>query len=108
MKHHNSALQGVIYLLLYGIPKQKGEEILEDFTQDRYKLLTQHFKKYTITKSELAKDILGVSLSTVNRYMAMGTGVPPWKKLGSQEHSKVLFDPLDVALFLDTEKNRVA
>lgn len=81
---------------------------MEAYTKNRYKLLTQHFNKYTITKSELAKDILGVSLSTVNRYMAMGTGVPPWKKLGSQEHSKVLFDLLDVAIFLDNDKVRVA
>ncbi|QOY53043.1 hypothetical protein [Candidatus Sulfurimonas baltica] len=81
---------------------------MENFAQDRYKLLTQHFKKYTITKSELAKEVLGVSLSTVNRYMAMGTGVPQWKKLGSEEHSRVVFDLLDVALFLDTDKVKVA
>ncbi|QOY52999.1 helix-turn-helix transcriptional regulator [Candidatus Sulfurimonas baltica] len=78
------------------------------YSENRYNLLVQHFNKFAITKEELAKYVLGVSLSTVNRYMAIGVGVPQWKKLGSKEHSKVVFDLLDVANFLESNKIKIA
>jgi len=52
-----------------------------------------------ISKREYAQ-IIGCSLSTIDKYMAKGYGVPNYKKLGHQRNAKVLFSLRDVAEYL--------
>ena len=60
--------------------------------------------KASLSKKNLA-DELDVSISTIDKYMAHGLGVPPYKKLGKSKNAKVIFNIIDVAEFLaDTIK----
>jgi predicted DNA-binding transcriptional regulator AlpA len=43
---------------------------------------------------------LGVSNSTLDLYIAKGTGLPNYKKLGKAKNAKVVFNLVDVADYL--------
>jgi len=75
---------------------------------DRAKLiyddLIARYKRASISKAEIANE-LGVSVYTIDKYMANGLGVPSYKKLGKAKNAKVVFNIIDVAEFLaDTVK----
>ena len=61
--------------------------------------LQKKYNKTTLTKREYAKEI-GVSISTVDAYLAKDEGIPKYIKLGNSKNSKVLFNIVDVADFL--------
>jgi len=65
-------------------------------------LRTRH--KASLSKKNLA-DELDVSVSTIDRSIAHGLGLPPYKKLGKAKNAKVIFNIVDVAEYLaDTIK----
>lgn len=64
-----------------------------------YQYLAKKYKRAVISKSEMA-DELGISSSTLDLYIAKGTGLPNYKKLGKAKNSKVVFSLFDVADFL--------
>ena len=69
-----------------------------------YDDLKARYKKSVLSKAEMANE-LGVSISSIDKYMAHSLGVPPYKKLGSAKNAKVVFNIIDVAEFLaDTVK----
>jgi len=75
---------------------------------DRAKLiyddLIARYKRASISKAEMANE-LGVTVYSIDKYMANGLGVPPYKKLGKAKNAKVVFNIIDVAEFLaDTIK----
>lgn len=72
---------------------------LENQREKLYKYLTQKYKRAVINKVELAFE-LGISNSTLDLYIAKGTGLPNYKKLGKAKNAKVIFNLLDVADFL--------
>ncbi|WP_066402602.1 hypothetical protein [Aliarcobacter cryaerophilus] len=72
---------------------------LENQREKLYKYLNQKYKRSVINKFEMAFE-LGISNSTLDLYIAKGTGIPNYKKLGSAKNSKVIFNLLDVADFL--------
>lgn len=61
--------------------------------------LEKKYKRAVISKSEIAYE-LGVSNSTIDLYIAKGTGLPNYKKLGKAKNAKVVFALYDVADFL--------
>ena len=61
--------------------------------------LYSKYKKSTLSKKQLAKE-LGIGLSTLNKYLANGIGLPNYKKMGNAINSRVLFNIRDVAEFL--------
>ncbi len=63
------------------------------------KNLYSKYKKSTLSKKELAKE-LGIGLSTLNKYLASGIGLPNYIKMGDSINSRVLFNIRDVAEFL--------
>ena len=64
-----------------------------------YLYLTKKYKRAVISKTEMAEE-LGISNSTLDLYIAKGTGLPNYKKLGKAKNAKVVFNLLDVADFL--------
>lgn len=64
-----------------------------------YNDLSNRYKKATLSKAELAKE-LGVSYSTIDTYIARGYGLPNYKKLGQAKNAKMIFNIIDVAEFL--------
>ena len=70
-----------------------------NLTDSIEKNLYQKYKKSTLSKKELAKE-LGIGLSTLNKYLANGVGLPNFKKMGDSVNSRVLFNIHDIATFL--------
>ncbi len=69
----------------------EAEQLFQDLKKDGYSML--------IGKKEYAK-IIGCSLTSIDNYMKRGYGCPNYKKLGSMQNAKVLFNLRDVANFL--------
>ena len=61
--------------------------------------LHQKYDRSTLSKKELAKE-LGIGLSTLNKYLANGVGLPNYIKMGTATNSRVLFNIHDVAEFM--------
>ena len=68
-------------------------------TQLIYQDLKTRYKKATLSKKEMANE-LGVSTSTLDKYIKDGIGTPNYKKLGKAKNAKVIFNIVDVAMFL--------
>ncbi len=64
-----------------------------------YSYLQKKYKRAVISKAEMAEE-LGISNSTLDLYIAKGTGLPNYKKLGKAKNAKVVFNLIDVAEFL--------
>ncbi len=72
-------------------------------TEIQNNLITR-YKKSTLSKQELSRE-MGIGLSTLNKYLANGIGLPEYKKVGTSKNSRVLFPIQAVAEFLaDTTK----
>lgn len=72
----------------------------EDLQKERlYEYLLKKYKRAVISKVEMANE-LGISSSTLDLYIAKGTGLPNYKKLGKAKNAKVVFNLLDVADYL--------
>jgi len=52
-----------------------------------------------LLKKELAGE-LGIAVSTLNNYMAKGSGIPRYRRMGDARNSKVVFPIIEVAKFL--------
>lgn len=71
-----------------------------DLQKERlYEYLLKKYKRAVISKVEIASE-LGISSSTLDLYIAKGTGLPNYKKLGKAKNAKVVFNLFDVADFL--------
>ena len=75
---------------------------MENHTDKTYKYLKEKYNRTVISKREMAKE-LDISPSTLDLYMSKGTGVPRYKKLGNAKNSRVIFNILDIAEFLNTQ-----
>lgn len=64
-----------------------------------YSYLQKRYKRVVISKAEMAEE-LGISSSTLDLYIAKGTGLPNYKKLGKAKNAKVVFNLIDVSEFL--------
>ena len=70
-----------------------------DIEKNLFEYLQKKYKRLVISKTEMAEE-LGISNSTLDLYIAKGTGLPNYKKLGKAKNAKVVFNLLDVADFL--------
>jgi len=61
--------------------------------------LLQRYKTLSISKKELARE-LGVSNGSIDNYILRNYGIPKYKKLGISKNAKVVFNLIDVAVFL--------
>ena len=65
-----------------------------------YNYLAKKYDSVVLSKEQLREE-LGIGKSTMDRYVCQNVGIPPYKKLGTSKNSKVVFNILDVAKFLD-------
>ena len=72
---------------------QTNQEQLVEYLSNKY-------DSAVLTKDQMAKE-LGVHKSTVDKFIAKGYGLPPYRKLGNAKCSKMIFNIIDVAKFLD-------
>ena len=77
--------------------RKKQEQTSEE---KLYNYLAKKYDAVVLSKEQL-RDELGVGKSTMDRYICQNVGIPPFKKLGNAKNSKVVFNILDVAKFLD-------
>ncbi len=69
---------------------------------ETFKYLASKYNKASISRAELS-DELGVSLSTIDRQLSQGIGLPGFKRIGNGKRARIIF-PLDaVARFIETE-----
>ena len=64
-----------------------------------YQDLKERYPNPLLSKRQMA-DILNISYSTIDRYIAKGYGIPNYKKLGTAKNSKIVFNLIDVSEFL--------
>ena len=77
--------------------REKQEQTSEE---KLYEYLAKKYDTVVLSKEQLREE-LGVGKSTMDRYICQNVGIPPYKKLGNSKNSKVVFNILDVAKFLD-------
>ena len=61
--------------------------------------LRREYRKGVLSKKETASE-MGISISTLNNYMAKGCCFPAYKKIGDAKNAKVVFPILEIAKFL--------
>lgn len=69
------------------------------FEEEIKKDLLNRYQKSTLTKKELSNE-LGVSVSSINKYICEGVGIPEYIKLGTGRNGKVLFPVVNVVDYL--------
>jgi hypothetical protein len=62
--------------------------------------LSKKYDAVVLSKEQMTKE-LGIHKSTMDKFIAQGYGIPPYKKLGTAKCSKMIFNIVDVAKFLD-------
>jgi transcriptional antiterminator len=76
---------------------------MDEKTQVIYQALSQKYKKQALDKKELSQE-LGISVSTVNYYLAKGRSLPNYKKLSGENQGgnggRILFPISEVAKYL--------
>ena len=68
--------------------------------QKIYEHLSAKYNAVVLSKEQMTNE-LGISKSTMDKFIAQGYGIPPYKKLGKAKCSKMIFNIVDVAKFLD-------
>ena len=69
---------------------------------ETHKYLALKYNKAGINRPELAEE-LDVSLSTVDRQLNLGIGLPDFKRIGNGKRARIIFPLEAVARFLETE-----
>ena len=64
--------------------------------------LTDKYGKIGLNRKCLA-DELDCSLSTIDRLIAMGIGLPSYKRIGSGKRARIIFPIAEVVEFLETQ-----
>ena len=74
---------------------------IEQTNQDKiFEHLSKKYDAVVLSKEQMTKE-LGIHKSTMDKFIAKGYGIPPYKKLGTAKNSKLVFNIIDVAKFLD-------
>ena len=69
---------------------------------ETFEYLTSKYNKAGISRTELSGE-LHVSLSTIDRCLSQGMGLPDFKRIGNGERARIIFPLEAVARFLETE-----
>ena len=81
------------------LTSQEAEAFYSELRSEGYPLL--------ISKKQYA-EILGCSLSSIDKSIQVGYGLPNYKKLGTAKNAKVMFSLLDVANYLASQTVKTA
>ena len=81
------------------LTSQEAKAFYSELKSEGYSLL--------ISKKQYA-EILGCSLSSIDKSIQLGHGLPNYKKLGTAKNAKVMFSLLDVANYLATQTVKTA
>jgi predicted DNA-binding transcriptional regulator AlpA len=88
-----------LYIYLKGKTMEEFNGILQ--------MLKDSFpKKMTLNKKEVS-GVMGISLSTLDNYIARGYKLPKYIKMGNSKNSVVRFNIVDVAKFLANAQVKV-
>jgi len=69
---------------------------------ETFQYLTQKYKKIGLSRQELARE-LTISLSTVDRLLKQGMGLPSFKRIGMGKRARIVFPVSSVAAFFDEQ-----
>lgn len=69
---------------------------------DTFKYLTKKYNKSGLTRKDLA-DELTCSLSTVDRLLKNGLGLPSYIRIGMGKRARIIFPIREVASFLENQ-----
>ena len=69
---------------------------------ETFKYLASKYNKASISRTELS-DELGISLSTIDRQLNQGIGLPGFKRIGNGKRARIIFPLESVARFIETE-----
>ena len=69
---------------------------------ETFEYLTSKYNKASISRTELSEE-LSVSLSTIDRYLSQGVGLPDFKRIGNGKRARIIFPLKSVASFIETE-----
>ncbi len=69
---------------------------------ETFKYLTSKYNKASISRIELSGE-LGVSLSTIDRQISQGMGLPDFKRIGDGKRARIFFPLTAVARFIESE-----
>ncbi len=69
---------------------------------ETFQYLTTKYQKIGLSRQELAKE-LTVSVSTVDRLLKQGLGLPSYKRIGMGVQARIVFPVSSVATFLDEQ-----
>jgi len=69
---------------------------------ETFQYLTNKYEKIGISRQELAIE-LTVSVSTVDRLLKQGVGLPSYKRIGLGKRARIIFPLHSVASFLDEQ-----
>ena len=69
---------------------------------ETFEYLTSKYNKASISRTELSEE-LGVSLSTIDRQLSQGIGLPDFKRIGNGKRARIVFPLKSVACFIETE-----
>ena len=69
---------------------------------DTFQYLVVKYTKIGLTRGNLAAE-LGVSLSTIDRLLKEGIGLPSYKRIGMGKRARLIFPLASVAKFLESE-----
>lgn len=81
---------------------QKGKQMTKQnkyFSNKIHEDLMNRYNKSTLTKKELSME-LGVSESSINKYIGKGEGIPEYIKVGTSRNGTVLFPIVNVVDYL--------
>ncbi len=69
---------------------------------DTFKYLAEKYSKAGLTRKDLANE-LACSLSTVDRLLRDGIGLPSYKRIGNGARARIIFPIAEVARYLDEQ-----
>lgn len=69
---------------------------------DTFKYLVDKYGKAGLTRNKLA-DELTCSLSTIDRLLKIGRGLPNYKRIGMGKRARIIFPIAEVASFLENQ-----
>jgi len=69
---------------------------------DTYRYLSSKYNTLGLTRENLAEE-LTCSLSTIDRLLKEGVGLPAYKRIGNGKRARIIFPIAEVARFMDEQ-----
>jgi len=76
---------------------------MDSHVESTYNYLKDKYGRLIIGKKEVAYE-LNIGMSTLDLYIANGIGVPPYKRATQAKNARLLFNILDLAIYINDGK----